>query len=179
VSAGCRISRRSPWAAAFPPLPPPKVSLLCLAALQVLRSSQTPPLRARPPYGFAPSRTGLPGRQTLWRSPGSRACCFSTCQGLRPRRVPFRLAILSPQTDSAFPLSKQGRHAVRQLSGLNRPAHRCLCLCFAVRLATHHARLEVGIESLLLSRRALSSPTTCRFIPAHLHPRIALSLRDG
>ena len=25
-------------------------------------------------------------------------------------------------------------------------------------------------KSLLLSRRALSSPTTCRFIPAHLHP---------
>jgi len=77
--------------------------------------------------------------------------------------------------DFAFLLSKQGRHAVRQLSGLNRPAHRCLCLRFAVRLATHHARLEVGIKSLLLFRRALSSPTTCRFIPAHLRPRKALS----
>src|SRR6266849_914113 len=75
--------------------------------------------------------------------------------------------------DIAFPLSKQGRHAVRQLSGLNRPAHRCLCLRFAVRLAAHHARLEVGIESLLLSRRALSSLTTCRFIPAHSLPSIA------
>ena len=114
-------------------------------------------------------------RQTRWRSPGSRACCFSTCQGLRPRRVPPRLAILSPAADVAFPLSKQGRHAVRQFSGLNSPAHRCLCLRFAVRLATHHARLEVRIESLLLFRRALSSPTTCRFIPAHSHPCVALS----
>ena len=90
-----------------------------------------------------------------------------------PRPALARDSVAS--TDIAFPLSKQGRHAVRQLSGLNSPAHRCLCLRFAVRLATHHARLEVGIESLLLSRRALSSPTTCRFIPAHLRPWVALS----
>src|SRR5580704_13634165 len=83
-----------------------------------------------------------------------------------PRPASARDSVAS--TDVAFPLSKQGRHAVRQLSGLNSPAHRCLCLRFALRLATHHARLEVGIESLLLFRRALSSPTTCRFIPAHL-----------
>lgn len=137
------------------------------AAQHTLRASQTPPSRTRPPCGFAPSRTGLPDRQTLWRPPGSRACCFSTCQGLRPRRVPLWLAIFAA-ADVAFPLSKQGQHTVRQLSGLNRPAHRCLCLRFAVRLAAHHAGLEVGIESLLLFRRALSSPTTCRFIPAHL-----------
>jgi hypothetical protein len=37
----------------------------------------------------------------------------------------------------------------------------------------HHARLEVRIESLLLSCGALSSPTTCRFIPAHLLASIA------
>jgi len=72
-------------------------------------------------------------------------------------------------------LCEQGRHAVRQFSGLNRPARRCPCLRFAVRLATHHARLEVRIESLLLFRRALASPTTCRFIPAHSHPCVALS----
>ena len=50
---------------------------------------------------------------------------------------------------------------------LNRPAHRCLCLRFACRLTAAGARLEVRMESLLLSRRALSSPTICRFIPAH------------
>ena len=90
-----------------------------------------------------------------------------------PRPASARDSVAS--TDIAFPLSKQGRHAVRQLSGLNSPAHRCLYLRFAVRLATHHARLEVEIESLLLFRRALSSPTTCRFIPAHSHPCVALS----
>jgi hypothetical protein len=77
--------------------------------------------------------------------------------------------------DVAFPLSKQGQHAVRQFSGLNSPARRCLYLRFAVRLATHCARHKVGIESLLLFRRALSSPTTCRFIPAHSHPCVAVS----
>jgi hypothetical protein len=56
-----------------------KGSPLCSAASQVLCSSQTPPSRMRPHCGFAPSRTGLSVRQTLWRSPGSRACCFSTC----------------------------------------------------------------------------------------------------
>jgi hypothetical protein len=42
-----------------------------------------PPERARLPYGFGPSRTGLvPLRaEALQRSPGSRACCFSACAG--------------------------------------------------------------------------------------------------
>ena len=93
-----------------------------------------------------------------------------------PRPASARDSVAS--TDIAFPLSKQGRHAVRQLSGLNSPAHRYLYLRFAVRLATHHARLEVRIESLLLFRRALSSPTTCRFIPAHLLLRLSLSTSD-
>ena len=43
----------------------------------------TPPERACPPCGFAPSQTGLvPFRaEALQRSPGSRACCFSACAG--------------------------------------------------------------------------------------------------
>src|SRR5579863_3070879 len=36
-------------------------------------------------------------------------------------------------------------------------------------------KIKVRIESLLLFCRALSSPTTCRFIPAHSHPCVALS----
>ena len=79
------------------------------------------------------------------------------------------------RADVAFPLCKQGQHAVRQFSGLNLPARRCLYLRFAMHLAAQCARLKVGIESLLLSRRALSSPTTCRFIPAHSHPCVAVS----
>ncbi len=56
---------------------------LCSAGSSVLRRSPTPPERACPHYGFAPSRTGLdPGwTETLRRSPGSRACCFSACAG--------------------------------------------------------------------------------------------------
>ena len=139
------------------------------------------------PGSFAVTAASL----VSWRSPfifvrisrlgGTRevSCEYLVCMlfldvpgsSTTPRPASARDSVAS--TDIAFPLSKQGRHAVRQLSGLNRPAHRCLCLRFAVRLATHHARLEAGIESLLLSRRALSSPTTCRFIPAHLLASIA------
>jgi hypothetical protein len=74
-----------------------------------------------------------------------------------------------------IPLSKQCQHAVRQLSGLNRLARRCLCLRFAVRLAAHFARLEV--ERFLLSRRALSSLqhtglSRRTLIPALPYPRV-------
>ena len=51
-------------------------------------------------------------------------------------------------------------------SKLNGPAHRYLCLRFKRLLTASPARLEARMDSLLLSCRALSSPTTCRFIPA-------------
>src|SRR5499425_2172618 len=51
-------------------------------------------------------------------------------------------------------------------SKLNSPAHRYLCLRFKRLLTASPARLEARMDSLLLSCRALSSPTTCRFIPA-------------
>src|SRR6516162_4131803 len=62
--------------------PPRKVALPCSVGSQVLRHSPTSPVRACPPFGLWPSRTGL-DRQTkaCWRSPGSRACCFSACVG--------------------------------------------------------------------------------------------------
>jgi hypothetical protein len=63
--------------------------------------------------------------------------------------------------------SQGAGHPNVRFSKLHHPAHQCLCLRFASRLATAHARLEVRMESLLLSCRALASPTTCRFIPAH------------
>src|SRR6266404_3704183 len=57
-------------------------SLVRSVGSQVVRHSPTSPARACPQYGFWPSRTGL-DRQTkaCWRSPGSRACCFSACVG--------------------------------------------------------------------------------------------------
>ncbi len=173
---GCWIARRSPWAAAFPPPPPPKVSPLCSAASSVLRGSPTPPVRTCPPLwlcAFA-DRSAITGRRSgglpvLVHVVSRRARVFDHAASRFGSRF-WRLQRILPSH-----LSKQGRHAVRQFSGLNSPAHRCLYLRFAVRLATHHARLEVRIESLLLFCRALSSPTTCRFIPAHSHPCRALS----
>ena len=51
-------------------------------------------------------------------------------------------------------------------------------LGFASRLTATHARLEVRMDSLLLSCGALSSPTTCRIIPALVcyAPRFPLSV---
>src|SRR6266498_530479 len=95
--------------------------------------------------------------------------------GLRLRRGRRRLAILAPPAGGAFLQTGQSRHPVLSFSQLNTQAHRCLCLRFACRLATASARLEVKMESLLLSCRALSSPTTCRFIPAHPVPEFPRS----
>jgi hypothetical protein len=74
---------------------------------------------------------------------------------------------VSARQRCCLPADSKGSAPGSSFSELNRPAHRCLCLRFACRLATACARLEVRMESLLLSCRALSSPTTCRFIPAH------------
>src|ERR1700733_14525071 len=67
----------------------------------------------------------------------------------------------------AFPLGGRVSVSDPSFSKLNSPAHRFPCLRFNGALADAAARLRVKRESLLLSCRALSSPTTCRFIPAH------------
>jgi hypothetical protein len=46
------------------------------------------------------------------------------------------------------------------------PAHHCLCLRFGCPLTEDHRKTRGQDGSLFLSCRALSSPTTCRFIPA-------------
>src|SRR6201993_5369469 len=82
VSGTCEIVRCSPQSVPFPPQPPPRLAPLCSIGSQVLRHSPTSPVRACPPFGFWPSRTGLdPSTKTYKRSPGSRACCFSACAG--------------------------------------------------------------------------------------------------
>jgi hypothetical protein len=60
-------------------------------------------------------------------------------------------------------------------SKLNRPAHRYPYLRFNQRLAMLAAKLGAKMDSLLLSCRTLSFPTTCRFIPGAL-PGIPFSL---
>jgi len=83
VSGWCWVVRCSPWPAPFSPQAPLKIALLCSSGSSIVWCGPTPPERARPHCGFAPSRTGLlPLRaEALQRSPGSRACCFSACAG--------------------------------------------------------------------------------------------------
>ena len=58
-SGACAPKRCSPPAAPFPPHPPQEIAFPCSGSSQVLRHSPTSPARARPSYGFGPSRTGL------------------------------------------------------------------------------------------------------------------------
>ena len=88
------------------------------------------------------------------------------CWALRLRGTPPGLA-LSADSGSAFPFRQQGRHPQTSFSELDPPAHRSLCLRFARYLTITNAKLEARMVSLFLSCRALSSPTICRFIPAH------------
>lgn len=74
-SAKFSLGRRLPSTASAEGSP------LCSAASSVLRSDPTPPARTCPQYGIKPFQTGLSVRQARWRSPGSRACCFSACAG--------------------------------------------------------------------------------------------------
>ena len=89
VSGSCWTERCSPWPTPFPPRPPPKTSPLCSTGSSVLWCGPTPLERARPSFGFGPSRTGLDPElaEALQRSPGSRACCCLACQVLRQRRT--------------------------------------------------------------------------------------------
>jgi hypothetical protein len=118
VSGACWTDRSSPRSAAFPPQPPPKVALPCSAGSQVLCPSATPPPRACPHYGIAPSRTGLPTAQARRRSPGSRACCFSACAGSPTTQDPDGACDGAPP-DVAFPFCPQGRHPGEVFSQLD------------------------------------------------------------
>ena len=169
VSGSCWTERCSPWPAPFPPLPPLKIAPLCSAGSSVLRRGPTPLERAGPLYGYSPIRTGL---DSGWiekprRSPGSRACCFSACAGSKTTqsqpatRDLTRIAVLpSPFADGVGAL-------VQSFSKLNtRPTDAAV---YASRAASRRPvqNSRSGWSRFLLSCRALSSPTTCRFIPAH------------
>src|SRR5215467_6477350 len=84
---------------------------------------------------------------------------------LRLRRTACSLAIVA-NSRVAFRHQESVGVLIFRFSKLNSPAHRYPCLRFERRLATPPARLRAKMESLLLSRRTLSFPTTCRFNPA-------------
>ena len=82
---------------------------------------------------------------------------------------------LSADSGSAFPFSQQGQHPQTSFSELDPPAYRSLCLRFARYLTITTAKLEARMVSLFLSSRALSSPTICRFIPAHCQALLGIA----
>ena len=87
---------------------------------------------------------------------------------LRLRRTDQPLASLRGQPCCLLPFNTGSALLIQRFSKLDSPAHRYPCLRFDGRLTASPARLGAKMESLLLSCRALSSPTTCRFIPAHI-----------
>src|SRR4051812_24102807 len=137
------------------------------AAQRTLRSDPTPPARTCLQYGIKPFQTGLSVRQARWRSPGSRACCFSACAGSQTTQG--RLAARDSATSRvAFPAGETvgvpGSKPFR--SSIARPTD---TLVYA---STHTSRCQSQDSgsrwtSLSPSCRALSSPTTCRLFRNH------------
>src|SRR5437879_8726779 len=138
------------------------------AAQHTVRHSPTSPVRSCPQFGLWPSRTGLALLTKAYgRSPGSRACCFSACAGSKTTQdltIHSRFTWLSCCLP---PLGMESASCSIGFSKLNSPAHWYLCLRFrSPRDVPCKTRGQDGF-AVLLSCRALSSPTTCRFIPAH------------
>ena len=113
----------------------------------------------------SPSLTGLLA-QTLWRSPGSRAHCFLTCWESSTTPSPAAASDLTLPAGVAFPQAPKGRHSDCNFTELDGPPVSASVYASHSLLADTMARLEVRMESLLLFRRALPSPTMCRLIPA-------------
>src|SRR5271156_3331785 len=126
---------------------------------------------------LSPSRTGLLA-QTLWRSPGSRAHCLLTCLDSSTTPSPAATRDLTRLADVACPLTEKGRHPGCMFSELNNPARQPSVYASLQSLARSQARLEARMESLLLFRRALPSPTMCRFIPALSVPHHPVNLAE-
>ena len=105
---------------------------------------------------LSPSQTGLLA-QTPWRSPDSYTHCFLTC--MESSSTPSRVAAreLARFASVAFPLT---------FSELNVPPASTSVYASTGFFAESSARLEVRMESLLVSCKALASPAMCRFGPA-------------
>jgi len=115
--------------------------------------------------GLSPSRTGMLA-QTLWRSPGSRAHCLLTCLDSSTTPSPTAARDLTRLVGVAFPLTEKGQHSDSGFRSSIIPPASSSVYASLRSLTRTQARLEARMESLLLFRRALSSPTMCRFIPA-------------
>src|ERR1700676_5238681 len=115
--------------------------------------------------GLSPSRTGLLA-QTLWRPPGSRAHCLLTCLDSSTTPSPASTRDLTRLADVAFPLTEKGRHPVACFrSSIIPPASPLSTLRYDPS-RDHRQDSRPEWSRFSFSRRALSSPTMCRFIPA-------------
>src|SRR5580693_3922475 len=89
------MKRCSPWPAPFSPQAPPKIALLCSPGSSILWRGPTPPERARLPWGFAPSQTGLApfGPRRSRGLPVLVHVVSQRARGLRLRRTDCSLAM--------------------------------------------------------------------------------------
>ena len=131
---------------------------------RVLRRSPTPPARTHPDCGYSPSRIGLIA-QAHWRSPGSRACCFSACLGSSTTPGPFPARELAPDNGVAFPLTEKGRHPVLSFrSSIAQPTGASVYASPAA--SRRHAQdSRSGWSRFSFPVGLFHPPTTRRFIP--------------
>ena len=120
---------------------------------QVARGEQSGPVRSQLRAAILDFRVELHESQSRNRD------------SLRLRRA-RQLPANNAANSVAFPPSERGRHSVAYFRSSILPPASSSAYASLWLLAESHARLEAGMKSLLLFRRALSSPTMCRFIPA-------------
>jgi len=141
---------------------------VCSAGSQVVRCSPTPPGRAWPPWGIPPSRPGL-GRGDP-RQPGGLPVLVQVASrrawALRLRRADEPLASHAA-CRVAFPLEGRGRHPEGNFRSSITPPADALVYASDVTSRCRPQDSGSGWSRSLLSCRALASPATCRFIPAH------------
>ena len=153
----------SPWHPRFPPEPPQVGRAFpCSAPSSVIPRIPTPPRRSYPASrsSLFLDRTAL--RQPIRRPPGSRACGFPTCWALRLRGMVRPLALSRLHLSPSPPDHRVG--IPNKFFGAQSPSppFPLFTLRRTPRDVQRKTRGQNG--SLFLSCRALSSPTTCRFI---------------
>jgi hypothetical protein len=140
------------------------------AAQRTLQSGPTPRHRSCGPFGccLLPPDWDACRRQSMPRSPGSRACSFSACSGSTTTQGRSTARAFAA-AHVAFPFCPQGRRPELVLrSSIPGPPMPLSTLRSPPRGGARKTQGQDG--SLLLSCRTLSFPTTCRFIPAHGQP---------
>src|SRR5712671_8161966 len=143
---------------------------LCSNDSSVLRRGVTPRRRTRGPCGLSLRPPSCDSVAATGISEVSRFSCMKFLDvpwGLRPRRTEQKLAL---SLLSMLPSAHIYRVGVRVVCFRGSiPTPPILYLRFTVSLAVA-AQDSRPSGSLLLSCEALSSSTSCRFIPAHKYP---------